>query len=272
MSRYPDRSAGGGPDLPRLFVAVPVPADVGAAVGDVIDEARRCARRRGPADPLGPARGAARHAPVPRANAVEQGGRGCGRSRPGCVGIAPFDVRLAGAGSFPTPDRPRALWLGIVDGADELGRIAAAFEAELEVGRLAGGTAALPSAHDRRAHRWRSRGSRRRQLPSSGPRRPSTPDSEPTASSCTGVTSAPDPPSTSRSTRRPWTDASCCVAHVPPSPAALLRSTDPERPPRDTTKEPRDRVTGRQRIRLVVALGTVNFVLAAVAFALAGTM
>ena len=30
---------------------------------------------------------------------------------------APFDVRLAGAGAFPSPERPRALWLGVEDGA-----------------------------------------------------------------------------------------------------------------------------------------------------------
>ena len=41
MTRFGDRSAGGGPDLPRLFVAVPVPGDVGAAVERVILDARR---------------------------------------------------------------------------------------------------------------------------------------------------------------------------------------------------------------------------------------
>lgn len=46
-------------------------------------------------------------------------------------GEAAFDVRLGGAGSFPSSDRPRALWLGIRDGADSLGRLAAAFEAAL---------------------------------------------------------------------------------------------------------------------------------------------
>lgn len=42
-----------------------------------------------------------------------------------------FHVRLAGAGAFPTVDRPRALWLGIRAGAEDLGRLAAAFEAAL---------------------------------------------------------------------------------------------------------------------------------------------
>jgi RNA 2',3'-cyclic 3'-phosphodiesterase len=32
----------------------------------------------------------------------------------------PFTVTLAGAGAFPSPARPRAIWLGITDGADEM--------------------------------------------------------------------------------------------------------------------------------------------------------
>lgn len=47
------------------------------------------------------------------------------------AGVGPFEVRFAGAGAFPAPDRPRALWLGIVRGAEELGRLAAAFEVAL---------------------------------------------------------------------------------------------------------------------------------------------
>lgn len=41
---------------------------------------------------------------------------------------APFRVRLAGAGSFPAERRPRALWIGITHGADELARLAAAVD------------------------------------------------------------------------------------------------------------------------------------------------
>lgn len=43
----------------------------------------------------------------------------------------PFDVRVAGAGAFPGPDRPRALWLGIGAGHTELGRLAEALDREL---------------------------------------------------------------------------------------------------------------------------------------------
>lgn len=46
-------------------------------------------------------------------------------------GIEAFEVRLAGAGAFPAPDRPRALWLGIAEGADQLGRLSTAFETSI---------------------------------------------------------------------------------------------------------------------------------------------
>jgi len=36
------------------------------------------------------------------------------------AGVAPFEVRLATAGSFPDQRRPRTLWLGATDGADRL--------------------------------------------------------------------------------------------------------------------------------------------------------
>jgi 2'-5' RNA ligase len=44
---------------------------------------------------------------------------------------APFTVRLAGAGAFPAPDRPRVVWLGIVEGAPELAALAEALSDQL---------------------------------------------------------------------------------------------------------------------------------------------
>jgi 2'-5' RNA ligase len=44
----------------------------------------------------------------------------------------PFDIRLTGAGAFPHPDRPRALWLGIADGAAELADLATTLGGALE--------------------------------------------------------------------------------------------------------------------------------------------
>jgi RNA 2',3'-cyclic 3'-phosphodiesterase len=46
-------------------------------------------------------------------------------------GRAPFQVELAGAGAFPGDRRPRALWLRIEGGADELGSLARSLAAPL---------------------------------------------------------------------------------------------------------------------------------------------
>lgn len=43
------------------------------------------------------------------------------------IAIAPFDVRWRGIGTFPNNRHPRALWLGVIDGAAQL----AAVEAEI---------------------------------------------------------------------------------------------------------------------------------------------
>jgi 2'-5' RNA ligase len=45
--------------------------------------------------------------------------------------IAPFSLEFRGAGGFPNPRRPRVLWLGLGDGADELGGAATCVEAAL---------------------------------------------------------------------------------------------------------------------------------------------
>jgi len=41
------------------------------------------------------------------------------------AGTAPFPLELSGAGSFPHPGAARALWLGVGEGAGELGHLAA---------------------------------------------------------------------------------------------------------------------------------------------------
>lgn len=114
----------------RLFVAVPVAPHARAAVSALLagvppDSAGRrpawvagerlhlTLRFLGPADPgLVPRLGEA-------VTAVAAAGR-------------PFPVELAGAGGFPSLARPRALWLGIVAGAPELGALAAALGEALE--------------------------------------------------------------------------------------------------------------------------------------------
>jgi 2'-5' RNA ligase len=49
----------------------------------------------------------------------------------GCAGIAPFAVELTSAGVFPSPARPRTLWLGAGSGGAGLARLAAAVEEAL---------------------------------------------------------------------------------------------------------------------------------------------
>ncbi len=51
--------------------------------------------------------------------------------RAASAGRAPFDLRIDGGGAFPTPERPRAIWLGVAGGAAELGELAAAVDAAL---------------------------------------------------------------------------------------------------------------------------------------------
>jgi 2'-5' RNA ligase len=116
-------------DLDRLFVGVPIPGEALAACAALLDGVR------------------ARH-----------GGRGVRwvstenlhltlrflgllpPSRTGVLGQAvdeaaramdPFEVVLAGAGAFPGDRRPRAIWLGIERGADDLGRISRALDVAL---------------------------------------------------------------------------------------------------------------------------------------------
>lgn len=47
------------------------------------------------------------------------------------AGLGPIDVRLAGAGAFPSAARPRVVWLGIERGAPELAHLATRLGDEL---------------------------------------------------------------------------------------------------------------------------------------------
>jgi 2'-5' RNA ligase len=52
--------------------------------------------------------------------------------RAAAAGTARMTLRIAGAGAFPAHGRPRALWLGIADGADALAALAGRLGATLE--------------------------------------------------------------------------------------------------------------------------------------------
>ncbi|HEX5828521.1 MAG TPA: RNA 2',3'-cyclic phosphodiesterase [Candidatus Limnocylindrales bacterium] len=127
----PERAGDGHAEAPyRLFVAVPVPADVRDAVVALLEPFR-----------TGPFAGSARWVHVETLHLTL---RFLGDTDPALAaragdavhraldGRPAFDVRLGGAGSFPPSGRKiRALWLGITQGADELGALARALDAPL---------------------------------------------------------------------------------------------------------------------------------------------
>ena len=117
----------------RLFVAVPLPDDAAEAVRSVVDEVR--------AEPL-PA--GARDVRWVRLDGLHFTLRFLGPTREdrieptaaavrtvAAAAAGPFDLELGGAGTFPAQGRPRALWIGIAEGADRLGRLATELDAAL---------------------------------------------------------------------------------------------------------------------------------------------
>jgi 2'-5' RNA ligase len=112
----------------RLFVAVPLPDDAAETVRSIVDEVR--------ADPLPEG---ARDVRWVRLDGLHLTLRFLGPTPPDRVeptaaavqavagsAAGPIDLELGGAGTFPPRGRPRALWIGIVSGADALGQLAAA--------------------------------------------------------------------------------------------------------------------------------------------------
>jgi len=112
------------PGVPRLFFAVPVPDDARARVGELIETVQgsvgdgtariRWVRVDGlhlTLRFLGPT-------PVDRRPPLEAAADRIAAS------VAPFEVRLAGGGAFPSLGRPRSLWIGVGAGADRLAELA----------------------------------------------------------------------------------------------------------------------------------------------------
>jgi 2'-5' RNA ligase len=117
----------------RLFIAVPLPEDAADAVRSVVDEVR--------AEPL-PA--GSRDVRWVRLDGLHLTLRFLGPTPPdriaptsaavhavAATAAGPVDIELGGAGTFPPEGRPRALWLGIVQGAEALGELARRLDAEL---------------------------------------------------------------------------------------------------------------------------------------------
>lgn len=124
----------------RLFVAVPVADPVRDAVARIVEEVRgreaetEVSRRRERAQ---------RDVRWVRLDGIHLTLRFLGPTpdtqlddvaasvRQTALEAKPFRVRLSGAGGFPNADRPRALWLGVTEGASELASLARALDARL---------------------------------------------------------------------------------------------------------------------------------------------
>ncbi len=117
----------------RLFVAVPLPDDTAEAVRSVVDDVRAQPLPTGARDVrwvrldslhftlrfLGPT-------PDDRIEPTASAVHAVAAATAG-----PFHLELGGAGTFPPHGRPRALWIGIGDGADGLGRLATELDSAL---------------------------------------------------------------------------------------------------------------------------------------------
>jgi 2'-5' RNA ligase len=112
------------PGTIRLFFAVPVPADARAAIGDLMARVQagvgdgtariRWVRIDGlhlTLRFLGPT-------PAERQPVLEAAADAVASA------ATPFEVGLAGGGAFPSPARPRTLWVGVTAGADRLADLA----------------------------------------------------------------------------------------------------------------------------------------------------
>jgi 2'-5' RNA ligase len=116
-------------DLDRLFVGVPVPSEALAACAALLDGVRAQHGGRGvrwvSTENLHLTLRFLGLLPPSRIGALG------GAVDAAATGIPPFEVVLAGAGAFPGDRRPRAIWLGIDRGADELGQMSRALDAAL---------------------------------------------------------------------------------------------------------------------------------------------
>ena len=123
-----------GKDLPgrRIFVAVPLPADTVAAVAHLVDEIRAEGVPGGGHDVrwvrLDGLHFTLRFLGPTLDDRIEPTLAAVRRAAPA---IVPFEIVLGGAGSFPEGRRPRALWLGVLEGADALAGAAATIDREL---------------------------------------------------------------------------------------------------------------------------------------------
>jgi 2'-5' RNA ligase len=112
----------------RTFIAVAIPDDVRRRAVDVARQLAAVAPDVKWVEP------ASLHWTLNFLGNVEQREIGdvCAAVAEAALEHAPFDLALYGAGAFPSPDRPRTLWLGVGQGRDEIIALQAAIEKSLE--------------------------------------------------------------------------------------------------------------------------------------------
>jgi 2'-5' RNA ligase len=117
----------------RLFVALPLPDAMADEVAEVVETVRAAGLPDGSRD-VRWVRLDGLHltlrflGPTPE-SLVDATGEAV---RTAAVGAAPVHIELGGAGTFPPSGRPRALWIGLTAGADEVASLARRVETELE--------------------------------------------------------------------------------------------------------------------------------------------
>jgi 2'-5' RNA ligase len=120
----------------RLFIAVPLPPEVQERVGALIDRVR-ARRDEAPDDRAGAAprwiRPESLHLTLRFLGDTPDGRVADLRAALAAAAASstPFDATLAGSGAFPGPSSPRAIWLGIGRGRDELVHLAGSVDAAL---------------------------------------------------------------------------------------------------------------------------------------------
>ena len=122
-------------DMPRLFVAVPLAEEARASIAALVEEVQARAEAA-----AGAQRSQVRWVrmdglhvtlrflgPTPEERIAELSAI----VDDAAASMAPFRVSIRGSGAFPSPRRPRTLWLGIDDGAATLADLARRFDALL---------------------------------------------------------------------------------------------------------------------------------------------
>lgn len=109
----------------RLFIAVPLPDDMAGAVTEVVDEVRSHGLPEGERD-VRWVRLDGLHltlrflGPTPEDRIAPTAAR---MAEVASTVAGPIDLELRGSGVFPPVGRPRAIWIGIGDGAAALGEV-----------------------------------------------------------------------------------------------------------------------------------------------------